>query len=182
MKTLVVVGTGGGVGATTLVALTFARLRGAPIGAPWLLGPVDGDLALRADGGMAPGVNRDRALWDAGVLRPDAALARLNAPDVWLAFVAPATPLGAADVSTALDRVATEDPRLLERTTVVFSGAFGGRRLPAAWSSARHTHLVPFDARLAVPGPVAPFEDLHPGTRRALDGWVTWVGAALGTM
>lgn len=179
MKTLVVVGTCGGAGATTLVALTFAQLHGARGGAPWLLAPVDADLALRAGDGLAAGVNHNAALWDAGVLREDAVLNRLPLPQVALAVVAPATPLGVSDAAAALDRVATADQGLAQRTSVVLTGVFGGRRLPAPPAIAPFVHHLPYDPRLSVPGPVTPDTSLSPATRRSLQAWSTWVAAIL---
>jgi hypothetical protein len=179
MRTVVVAGTAGGVGATTLVALAHTGLRVAGTGAPWVLGPEDGDVRTRSRSEETTAVDAGAAVWDAGVLRTDATLAQLVTPELALALVAPATPTGVADADAVLDALAQEDGALAARSCLVLTEVHGRtRRAPTPRFGT--VLRVPYDARLAAPGPVAEDAALRPATRRDVDLWRTWVADAVG--
>lgn len=173
MRTVVVAGTAGGVGVTTLAALALASA-----GRPWVLGPQHADTAARSGAGGAEPAT-DAAVWDAGVLRTDAALQRPALPDLTLALVAPATPLGVADADRVLLRVADADPGLVARSCLVLT-AVHGRAVPSVRTAAPVVVLrVPFDRALAAPGPVPADRVLAAATNRAVQEWRGWVERAL---
>ncbi len=179
MRTVVVAGTSGGVGVTTLVALAHTGLRASPGGAPWVLGPDGGDAGDRSRCAATEAVDTGAAVWDAGVLRTDAALAHLVTPDLRLALVAPSTPRGIADAGTVLGALAGVDPGLAARSCLVLTEVHGR---PLRVPPAPHEHVlrVPFDPALAVPGPLADDTALRSATRRGVDLWRAWVADAVG--
>lgn len=178
MRTLVVAGTSAGAGVTTLAALAHHALRGGGSGTPWLLGPAGGDLPERTGDLAVARVDDDAAVWDAGVLRADAALGRLAAPGTAVAVVSPATPLGVADAHAVLERLGAVDAYLAARSCLVLTGARRGTRAPRAAAGVA-VLTVPHDRALHPPGPVDA-QALLPGTRRAVQAWQRWVVAALG--
>ncbi|MGY4645335.1 hypothetical protein [Cellulomonas sp. URHB0016] len=178
MRTVAVGGTAGGVGVTTLVALAHTGLRVAPAGAPWVLGPDGGDARTRSRSDETTEVDVGSAVWDAGVLRPDAALAQLVTPEITVALVAPATPRGITDAEAVLAELARVDGALAARSCLVLTGVHG-RPLRVAAPPYDHVLRVPYDPRLAAPGPVAEDPGLRPATRRALEIWRTWVTDAV---
>ena len=126
---VLVAGTAGGVGTTTVTALLFAALGADPAGPPLLLDHSAGELGLRLSGGDdVRQVNRRVALHDLGP-HADVAVARLAERHTLLVLVAPATPVGCA----ALDRLLSPhdgQPRL-QRILVVVAGVFGRHRITA---------------------------------------------------
>lgn len=177
MRTVVVVGTSAGAGVTTLTALAHHGLRQSAAGTPWLLGPPGSDLPARTGDVAVARVDDDAALWDAGVLRPDAALERLVAPGTAVAVVAPATLLGVADAGGVLDRLAAVDAALAARSCLVLTG--GGRAGAPRAAAGLAVIRVPHDPALHHPGPLDD-RALLPATRRAVEAWRRWVAAALG--
>ncbi|MDM8084210.1 hypothetical protein QUV83_05485 [Cellulomonas cellasea] len=174
MRAIVFVGTSGGAGVTTLVALTFTGLRDAGA-APWVFAPERGDTLDRAHQAEAPHADRGAALWDAGVLRPDASLAALRGSDVRLVLVAPATPVGAADASDALERLAGADQTLAATSSLVLTGVHGPRRHSLRGAFGVPVHQIPYDPALVRPGPVAAHGELRRDARRAIRSWCAWV-------
>ena len=181
MTTIAFLGTSGGVGVTTLVALTFTGLRDAGA-APWVFAPDHSDTLDRAHHAETHHADRRIALWDAGVLRPDASLASLKSSDVRLVLVAPATPVGAADAAAALERIAEADQALAATASLVLTGAHGRpRRAPGGGAFGVPVHRIPHDSALVRPGPVAADRELRRGTRRAIQGWREWVAGLSAT-
>ncbi|GIG21640.1 hypothetical protein Cch01nite_23640 [Cellulomonas chitinilytica] len=179
MRTVVVAGTAGGVGATTLVALAHTGLRGTAAGAPWVLGPDGGDTGARSRCVETTALDTGAAIWDAGVLRADATLAQLVTPDLAVAVVAPSTPRGIADAGTVLEALGEADPALAARSCLVLTEVHGR---PLRVPPAPHEHVlrVPFDPALAAPGPLADDAALRSATRRGVEVWRAWVADAVG--
>lgn len=174
MSTLTVVGTGGGVGVTTLTALAFVALAGHPDGAPWLAGPLGGDLVQRAGGDLVPRVRVAGAVRDGGVLRPDQSLAGLVDQDGALAIATPWSPLGLADARAVVDQVLAVDPAAVRRTAVVLVGRRGwrgGRQGAGAWPDAVPVVHVPYEPALYRPGPVPGPDALSRAGRAAVMAW-----------
>ncbi len=143
-------GTRGGGGVTTLVALVFRGVRELPGGAPRLVGQDGSDLVDRSHGALAMAV-ADGAVWDAGVLRADAELARLASP--------------------------TRSLALVSRSCTVLTGVQGrAERAPTLGGTVL---IMPNDPALAQPGPVAADVDLRSATRSAVSDWRSWVSWAL---
>ncbi len=174
MTTIVFLGTSGGVGVTTLVALTFTCLRDAGA-APWVFAPDHSDTLDRAHHAETHHADRGVALWDAGVLRPDASLGSLHRSDARLVVVAPATPVGAADAASALERVADADQALAATASLVLTGAHGRPRRTPGGAFGVPVHRIPHDPALVRPGPVAADRELRRGTRRAVHAWHEWL-------
>lgn len=174
MSTLTVVGTGGGVGATTLAALAFTALREHPEGAPWLIGGSDGDLVDRVGEDEADRVRVDRAVRDAGVLRSDAMIAGLIADDGALAVATPWSPVGLTDARAVVDRVSAVDPSAVRRTAVVLVGRRGwrgGRNGADAWPDAVPVLHLPYDPALHRPGRLPETAALGRPGREGVAAW-----------
>ena len=167
---VLVAGTAGGVGTTTVTALLFSALSEDPAGPPLLLDHSAGDLGLRLPSGDdVRQVNRGVALHDLGP-HADVAVARLADRHTLVILVAPATPAGCA----ALDRLlAPHDgqPRL-QRILVVVAGVFGRHRITTELSSlglrvgVRSVVRLPRDLALAAGGRI-PTVQLSAATVRA---------------
>ncbi|WP_169165194.1 hypothetical protein [Cellulomonas taurus] len=183
MTTVTVVGTGGGVGVTTLAALAFAALRDHPQGAPWLIGAPEGDLVQRAGGDQVPRVRVEHTVRDAGVLRADAPVAGLIAEGSALAVATPWSPIGLADARAVVDRVSAVDPTAVRRTAVVLVGRRGwrgGRNGADAWPDAVPVLHLPYDPALHRPGPVPGPDALGRAGREGVAAWQELVARLLG--
>lgn len=159
MIKVLVAGTAGGVGVTTVTALLFAALQNEPGGAPQLLDHSAGVLGLRLpEGDDVRALNAGLALHDVG---PHAAgsIERLTEPQTLLIMVAPATPLGcaAADrlVGTVVER---HGARALRRVLITAVGVFGRHRIAGSLRDlgrrvgTRSVILLPQDLSLAAGG------------------------------
>ncbi|MEV7972096.1 hypothetical protein [Cellulomonas sp. NPDC089187] len=174
MSTLTVVGTGGGVGVTTVAALAFTGVRDRSEGAPWLVGPPEGDLVTRAGGDQVARVRMEHAIRDGGVLRTDASVAELIGQGTALAVVTPWSPIGLSDARTAVERVAAVDPAAVRRTAVVLVGRRGwrgGRTGADAWPDAVPVLHLPYDAALHRPGPLPAADRLTRACRESVAAW-----------
>lgn len=166
---VLVAGTAGGVGTTTVAALLFTALGADAAGAPLLLDHSAGELGLRlSEGDDVRRLNRELALHDLGP-HARAGVARLAERQNLLVLVAPATPMGCAAVDGLLEPLHGQ-PRL-QRILVVTVGVFGrhrvGGRLQALAQriGTRSVFLLPRDLALAAGGRI-PTSRLSPGTVR----------------
>jgi hypothetical protein len=167
---VLVAGTAGGVGVTTVTALLFAALGEDRAGAPLLLDHSAGELGLRLPSGDdVRQVNRRLALHDLGP-HADVAVARLAERHTLLVLVAPATPAGCA----ALDRLLSPhygQPRS-QRILVVVAGVFGRHRITTQLQAlgqrigVRSVVELPQDLALAAGGRI-PIVQLGAGALRA---------------
>lgn len=175
MSALTVLGTTGGVGATTLSALAIAAAQGQGHTAPAVeaFDPVPLARRLARDDhgrGRGPGL-----VHDAGRATPERCLAALARGPI--AIVSGATPLGDAVLAPLLERIGAEE--LPGRVIVVRTALFGR---PAAIRSdiAVDALLVPRDPLLALPGAIpADRAECRPQTRTALDRWASLALQAL---
>jgi hypothetical protein len=160
---VVVAGTSGGVGTTTVAALLFEGMRTRPLGAPRLLDHAGGDLGARLPSGdEVSSIDPRVSVLDAGRHAARIGLEVLARPHDLLVVVAPRTPLGLADVTSLLaqvdERTGTQGRR---RTVLVLDAAFGPVRDAAAVDALRSAHerravhALPRDAALAVGGRIA---------------------------
>jgi hypothetical protein len=174
---VVVAGTAGGVGTTTVAALLFDGIRTRPLGAPRLFDHAGGDLGDRLPSGdEVSALDPLVSLQDAGRHAARIGLDVLAQPHDLLVVVAPRTPLGLADATalmTAVDeRTGTQGRR---RTVLVLDAPFGPvRDAPAidALRSAyerRAVHALPRDPALAVGGRIATARLARPTRRAAHD-------------
>lgn len=180
MKTLAVVGTAGGVGTTTVAALAFAGLRQHPHGSPMLYARPSARLLDRVGDDEVPALNGDLAIWDAGPHTPESAAALLEAGGCAVAVAAPATPLGVADAATFLSTASELGEDALAGIAVVLSQVNGpGPAVPTTAIPAPMLLRLPYDARLAAPGPVPATANLAGRTRTAVISWQRRAGALL---
>ena len=139
-RDIVVAGTAGGVGTTTVTALLFDALRQAVGSGPGLLDHTAGVLVDRAPGWDAPGPGDLIGPGDApgGRLRLHdlgrhaliAGTARLADPSVRLVLVSAATPAGCALATQVLETVSRGGGASgLSSTVVVLTGVFGRHRI-----------------------------------------------------
>lgn len=179
LRRLLVAGTAGGVGTTTVAALLFAELREAG-DAPFLIDHTGGELGPRIPGGdEVAAVDHRFRLHDLG-RNVAAAAAELGDPGVILIMVTAATPLGrmlAAEQLRAIDQTdpgpGPDDGR--SRVVVVQVECFGRRsRRPVpqeGWSDAGTPIggqvLLRLDDVLAAGGRI-PYNRLARPTRQAL--------------
>jgi hypothetical protein len=167
---VLVAGTAGGVGTTTVTALLFTALGDDPAGAPLLLDHSAGELGLRLpNGDDVRQVNRSLALHDLGP-HAGVGVARLAERHPLLVVVAPATPVGCA----ALDRLLSPhdgQPRL-QRILIVVASVFGRHRIAkelralSARVGMRSVVELPQDLALAAGGRI-PVDQLSARTVRA---------------
>jgi len=121
LRRLLVAGTAGGVGTTTVAALLFAELREAG-DAPFLIDHTGGALGPRIPGGdEVASLDHRFRLHDLG-RNVDAAVAELGDPGVMLIMVTAATPLGRKLAAEQLRRVPSP-----AQITVVQVECFGRR-------------------------------------------------------
>ncbi len=170
-RQVLVAGTAGGVGTTTVTALLFNAWMGRA-GAPRLADHTAGTLGLRlAEGDEAGRLDDDTVLVDAGAHA--FGLGRESqADDLRLVVVTAATP-GGCDVAHRC--LAAIGPDVTARAVLVINGAYGRRRVsgPVRRLAAEHPRLlglvvVPTDLALAAGGRI-PLSRLSRATRRAVD-------------
>jgi hypothetical protein len=160
-RRVLVAGTAGGVGTTTVTALLFAALSSSARGAPQLLDHSAGELGLRLpEGDDVRLLDQQLALHDLGAL-VGAGIERLADPRTVLIVVAPATPAGCRAADGELDAVLAEHGRAaLRRVLVVAVGVFGRHRITPALRAlgervgSRSVILLPQDLTLAAGGRV----------------------------
>ena len=171
---VVIAGTSGGVGTTTVTALLFDARRSEPQGAPRLFDHAGGDLGSRlAEGDDAPILHETVGLHDLGPHARVEGVALLADPSVILVVVAPATPAGCSAAEAVLaDISARYSATGLSRTLVAFVGTFGRHRIAARVEQLQNRFgrrkVVVFaqDEFLAAGGRV-PLARLSPASRRA---------------
>jgi len=165
LRRLLVAGTAGGVGTTTVAALLFAELREAG-DAPFLIDHTGGMLGPRIPGGdeVASPDHRFR-LHDLG-RNIDAALAELRDPGVMLIMVTAATPLGRMLAAEQLRRIS-----MPAQIAVVQVECFGRRARRPVPTDQRTPVLgqvlLPLDDVLAAGGRI-PYNRLARPTRQAI--------------
>jgi hypothetical protein len=174
---VVVAGTAGGVGTTTVAALLFDGMRARPLGAPQLLDHAGGDVGSRLpNGDEVSAVDPLVRLQDGGRHAARIGLDVLARPHDVLVIVAPRTPLGFADARALMARVdertGTQGRR---RTVLLLNAPFGPVRdadeleaLRSAYER-RGVHALPRDPALAVGGRIAMPRLARPARRAAHD-------------
>ena len=158
---VLVAGTSGGVGTTTVAALLFAALSSDRRGAPRLLDHSAGELGLRLpEGDDVPRLDPQLVLHDLGA-HAGPGVQRLAEPRTVLVIVAPATGAGCQAADRLLDAVVEQRGRAaLRRVLVVAVGVFGRHRVTPALRSlgervgSRSVVLLPQDLSLAAGGRV----------------------------
>ncbi len=172
MRTLAIVGTGGGVGTTTLTALAFGGLRTHGQGSPMLYARPSAHLVERVGSDEVAAINGDVAVWDAGVHTPESSAALLEAGGCVLTIAAPATALGVADVLRFLGTIAELGEDALGSVVVVLSQVNGpGRPAPSSTIPGSMVLRMPYDRVLARPGPVPQVASLGRATRVPATAW-----------
>lgn len=169
---LLVAGTGGGVGTTTVTGLLFATLSDRPAGPPELRDRSSGELGRRlAEGDDVPVLDRGLCLSDRGAHARRCGLEA--APSDVVILCAPATPLGAADAGRVLDAIEERHGSArLRRVIVVLVAAFGRHRLSLEVAGLREkvgtrsVVVFPCDLALATGGRI-PLARLSIHTERA---------------
>jgi cellulose biosynthesis protein BcsQ len=191
---IVVAGTAGGVGTTTVASMLFARLSRDPLasassGAPQLSDHSGGDLGLRLpEGDDATTIDNALAIHDFGARALDEAVGLLTDSSVFVVIVTPSTPGGLALAERALGQIRDRHPSLgTQRTLVVAVGVFGRHRIHAQ-SERIQNHFgrnsvveMPQDAALA-PGGRIPLARLSAETRRAANQLTNQVRARLAVL
>ena len=173
-NTVVVAGTAGGVGTTTVASLLFSSLARNSRGAPELLDHSAGDLGLRLpEGDDVTAVDSTWAIRDLGQHALDEGIELLADPEVLLVVVAPATFAGVAAADRALrdikDRWGATGVR---QTLVALVGVFGKHPLRPATERLQNSYgrgllaIFPQDTSLAAGGRV-PLSRLSADTVRA---------------
>ncbi|CAN5550577.1 hypothetical protein BH10ACT7_BH10ACT7_06060 [soil metagenome] len=179
---VVVAGTAGGVGTTTITSLLFSSLARHSRGAPQLLDHSGGDLGLRLpEGDDVTVVDPSWEIRDLGQHALDAGVELLADPEVLLVIVAPATLAGVTVAERALgdikDRFGASGVR---QSIVTLVGVFGRHSLRPATERLQNTYgrgllvVFPQDTSLAAGGRV-PLSRLSADTARAQSKLVTLV-------
>jgi MinD-like ATPase involved in chromosome partitioning or flagellar assembly len=177
---VVVAGTAGGVGTTTVASLLFANLAREPLGmeprsAPQLFDHSGGDLGLRLpEGDDAAAVDQTLGIEDLGAHGLDEAISLLADDAVFVVLVTASTPAGLAVAERALGQIRDRHASSgIQRTLVVAVGVFGRHRIHAQ-SERIQNHfgrnsvvIVPRDPALA-PGGRVPLARLSAETRRSV--------------
>jgi MinD-like ATPase involved in chromosome partitioning or flagellar assembly len=179
-RRVVIAGTAGGVGTTTITALLFSAWTGRA-GAPRLADHTAGTLGLRLPAGDEVGrIDDGVVLIDAGASAFSAASENAAEEDVRLVLVTAATPLGRGLADRCLIGLRHElGPRTaaeaLSRTVLTVVGTFGRRRIGSTVQAlaARHpelaaTMLLPHDLALAAGGRI-PLSRLTRRTQHTID-------------
>lgn len=181
MTTLAVIGTAGGVGASTLAALTFAGLRGRPGGAPAVRGNGSHGVAERIGDDEVAHLDPDAAIWDVGTTGPRAVAAVLERQATIIVLVAPATPAGHADAAACVaGAVERFGEGVLSRISLVLMDVYRSDKSRDTTAPA-HIALVriPFDPALAEPGPVPALETLTKPAQAGVSRWLELAAGAL---
>lgn len=165
LRRLLVAGTAGGVGTTTVAALLFAELREAG-DAPFLIDHTGGVLGPRIPGGdEVASLDHRFRLHDLG-RNIDAAVAELRDPGVMLIMVTAATPLGRTLAAEQLRRIPA--PAQIAVVQVECFGRRGRRLVPTDQQTpVLGQVLLPLDDVLAAGGRI-PYNRLARPTRQAL--------------
>ncbi|GEK81471.1 hypothetical protein [Agrococcus baldri] len=173
MSTLTVLGTTGGVGATTLTALAIAAAQGQAAPAVEAVDPMPLARRLASDEqgrGRGPGL-----VHDAGRATPERCAAALERGTI--AIVSAATPLGDAVLAPLLERIGAEE---LPGRVIVVRTALFGRPSRIRTDIAVDALLVPRDPLLTRPGRIADGgAGYRAQTRTALDRWASLTLQAL---
>lgn len=173
---LVVAGTAGGVGTTTVAALAFEALRRAStVGAPVLYDHSGGDLGLRLpNGDDVSAIDDSVAVHDVGAHALRGGVEALASPWDLLVVVTASTVLGLEDADAVLGAAAARHGRSSSTRTMVVVDAASGTEVPRRDLDAfrvRHDHSsvlrLPPDRALAVGGRIVTSR-LAPATRRAV--------------
>jgi hypothetical protein len=157
-RTVLVAGTAGGVGTTTVVALLAAALVQRGHGTPVLVDHTFGTLAARLPPDLPRSSSGELTLQDRGRHAERTAVAALANPvDTRLCLVSAASPLGVSHAERSLEALqALAGPAAAPGVHVVLVGVHGRHGLP----SLRHDRLgpalvrLPGDPALAAGGPV----------------------------
>jgi MinD-like ATPase involved in chromosome partitioning or flagellar assembly len=176
---VVVAGTAGGVGTTTITALLFSAWTGRA-GAPRLADHTAGTLGLRLPAGDEVGrLDDEVVLIDAGATA-FASVIEAAEENVRLVLVTAATPLGCGLADRCLTGLRNElgargSANALSRTVLTVVGTFGRRRIDSTMQalSVRHpelaaTMLLPHDLALAAGGRI-PLSRLTRRTRQTIE-------------
>lgn len=184
--TVLVAGTGGGVGTTTIAALLFESL--STDRSPVLLDHTDGDLGRRLPSGSDVGVvDESLQLHDLGAHATGPLLERLAQPLTFAVVAAPTTPAGFGAIRRLLTDVRDRHGSAgLAHTVVAAVGAFGSHPTRKASESLQNDFgwgslvVIPRDPALAAGGRV-PLGRLSRDTRRAQRQLARLVGERLGS-
>ena len=124
---LLLAGTAGGVGTTTVTALLFAAARDLGAAAPRLLDHTAGSLGRRlANGDQAPSIDDGRVLHDLGPNAVTVGVAEMSDPGAVLIVVSAATPVGCQLAGETVQAVRlAHGPDALPRTVLVVVSVFG---------------------------------------------------------
>lgn len=182
MTTLAIIGTAGGVGASTLAALTFAGLRHRPGGAPSVHGDGPHGIAERIGDSEVPLVDAGSSIWDSGLTGPRAVISVLERPGAIVVLVAPDTPIGRADTAACVEgAVERFGPEVVSRISLVHMDVYrsGSRRRTAPPPANIAVVRIPHDRALAEPGPIPAQEALHQHTRAGVSAWLDLANRAL---
>lgn len=182
---IVVAGTAGGVGTTTVTALLFEALGRVGGAAPRPLDHTAGDLGGRLPSGdKVDEVDEHVRLHDLGRHALTSGTKRLADPDVRLVVVSAATPAGCALAQQCLDAVVSKHGAAgVSSTVVVLSGVFGRHRIRRLVLGLHRPQLgglvsIPADLALAAGGRILPSR-LSRGTRNAVQTLVAALGGGL---
>lgn len=175
-RQVLVAGTAGGVGTTTVTALLFARLRDRSGGAPTLFDHTAGRLGARLpEGDQARLVTEQLVLHDLGRHAQSVGVAALAEPACVLVVVSAATPVGCGLAAATLDEVRrSAGGDGLSRTVLVLAEVFGRHRLRsqvralAAEPGPAGVVVLPADSALATGGRI-PQSRLSPATGRSVE-------------
>jgi len=173
---VLITGTAGGVGVTTVTALLFSVLARERAGAPRLHDHSGGELGLRLpDGDEAARIDEGLVLHDLGAVGPVEPVWRLADPGQLALLVTAATPLGCAAAAKLITTVASEHGApALRRVVLVAVEVFGRHKIDPQLAALRAelgadaVITVPRDPSLATGGRI-PLPRLRPQTRRAID-------------
>lgn len=171
---VIVAGTAGGVGTTTVTALLFDAMSRLRHRAPQLADHTAGTLGARLpDGDEVPAVDAERTVADLGPLALTVGADRLVDPEVGLVLVSAATPVGCALAGRGLDAADRQGEQALGRTVVVLNEVFGRSRVrdsvrELAGRGPAAVVLLGRDAALAAGGRI-PRSRLSRDTHRAVE-------------
>jgi MinD-like ATPase involved in chromosome partitioning or flagellar assembly len=170
---VVIAGTAGGVGTTTVTALLFTAMSSGGV-TPQLFDRSGGELGIRLTAGdEAREVDLSVTLHDFGPNAFDAALDELERPDTIVLLVTAATPAGLASAERFLTAVRSRySAGGIRRVLVAAVGVFGSHRVGSLVEKLHESFghrtivVIPRDVALAVGGRI-PQNRLSAETRRA---------------